>query len=188
MVYDLLAAHSQPGPNHLSETNSLYGAGERAALIERLVADHDALMHRLAEGHAPEFLEIPVSMPQAKVLYLVSAEGGLHMSTLAHRLGVTLSTVSGLVDRLVEHGLATRRDDPADRRQVVVGLTPEGESLIERFRELNHRQLRLLLADLSDADLAVIGHALELLTGAASGRRTDSAAAPAPVDHERNPA
>jgi DNA-binding MarR family transcriptional regulator len=155
-------------------------------LIERVVADHDVLMHRLAEGHAPEFLEIPVSMPQAKVLYLVSAEGGLHMSTLAQRLGVTLSTVSGLVDRLVEHGLATRRADPADRRQVVVGLTPEGDSLIQRFRELNHRQLRLLLVDLPDADLAVIDRAFELLTGAAAGRRTDAAAAAA--SQERNPA
>ena len=42
------------------------------------------------------------------------------MSDLVARLGVSLSTVSGLVDRVVDHGLATRREDPADRRQVVV--------------------------------------------------------------------
>ena len=76
-------------------------------------------------------------MPQAKLLYLLGASGELHMSDLVQRLGVSLSTVSGLVDRVVDHGLATRREDPADRRQVVVGLTPAGAAFIDRFRELN---------------------------------------------------
>ena len=78
-------------------------------------------MQRLADSHAPEFLEIDVTMPQAKLLYLLGAAGELHMSELVARLGVSLSTVSGLVDRVVDHGLATRREDPADRRQVLVG-------------------------------------------------------------------
>ena len=62
-------------------------------------------MRRLAELHAPEFLEIAVTMAQAKVLYLVGAAGEMHMSELVARLGVSLSTASGLVDRLVDHGL-----------------------------------------------------------------------------------
>ena len=76
-------------------------------------------------------------MPQAKTLHLVAAEGRIRMSVLATRLGVTLSTVSGLVERLVEAGCVVRHDDPVDRRQVVVTLTPEGDALIERFRDLN---------------------------------------------------
>ena len=56
---------------------------------------------------------------------------------------------------------------PVDRRQVVVSLTPEGEALIERFRELNRRQLRELLELLSDDDLAVVERAVRALTRAA---------------------
>ena len=56
-------------------------------------------MRSLAELHAPEFLEIAVTMPQAKLLYLLGASGEMHMSELVARLGVSLSTVSGLVDR-----------------------------------------------------------------------------------------
>lgn len=125
-------------------------------------------MHRLAAGHEPEFLEIDITMPQAKLLYLLSASGDLHMSEIVHRLGVSLSTVSGLVDRIVDHGLATRRDDPADRRQVVVGLTPAGTDFIDRFRELNARQLRDLLAVLDDDDLALVRDGLAALDRAAS--------------------
>ncbi len=125
-------------------------------------------MQRLAGGHAPEFLEIDVTMPQAKLLYLLGAAGDLHMSELVHRLGVSLSTVSGLVDRIVDHGLATRREDTADRRQVVVGLTAAGSEFIDHFRELNARHMRELLALMSDFDLALLRDALAALDLAAA--------------------
>jgi DNA-binding MarR family transcriptional regulator len=126
---------------------------ERTTIVDDVIAGYEELMHRMAGGHAPEFLEIAVTMPQAKLLYLLGAAGDLHMSELVARLGVSLSTVSGLVDRIVEAGLATRRDDPTDRRQVVVGLTPAGTDFIDRFRELNARQMRELLDLLDDAEL-----------------------------------
>ncbi len=124
-------------------------------------------MQRLADSHAPEFLEIDITMPQAKLLYLLGASGDLHMSDIVTRLGVSLSTVSGLVDRVVDHGLATRREDRVDRRQVVVGLTAAGAEFIDRFRELNARQMRELLAVLDDADLASVRDALAGLERAA---------------------
>ncbi len=140
----------------------------RAIVVDEVIAGYEALMQRLADGHAPEFLEIDVTMPQAKLLYLLGAQGDLHMSGIVARLGVSLSTVSGLVDRLVDHGLATRHDDPSDRRQVVVGLTSAGAQFIDHFRELNARQMRELLAVLDDGDLSLLRDALAALVRAAS--------------------
>ncbi len=128
-------------------------------------------MHCMADSHAPEFLEIAVTMPQAKLLYLLGSAGDMHMSALVARLGVSLSTVSGLVERLVEAGLASRRDDPADRRQVVVGLTAAGTALTDRFRELNARQMRDLLERLDEAELRLVSTALAALTRAADRAR-----------------
>lgn len=124
-------------------------------------------MRQMAGTHAPEFLEIAVTMPQAKLLYLLGAAGELHMSELVARLGVSLSTISGLVDRIVEAGLAARRDDPADRRQVVVGLTAAGTEFIDRFRELNAHEMRELLALLDDTELGVVREGLAALARAA---------------------
>ena len=90
------------------------------------------------------------------------------MSDLVQRLGVSLSTISGLVDKEVDQGLAFRRDDPVDRRQVVVALTPAGRDFIDRFRELNARQMRELLELLGDDDLAQVRDALAALAAAAS--------------------
>lgn len=140
----------------------------RAEMIRQILDGNEALMHRLSGMHAPEFLEIGITMPQAKALYLVSASSGIHMSELAARLGVTLSTVSGLVDRLVESGLVSRRDDPADRRQVVVDMTDTGRTLVERFRELNESMFVTLLHRLDDGDLRTIVRAIDALIRAAA--------------------
>lgn len=140
---------------------------DRQRAIAAVVAGYERLMHRLAERHTPDFLDIAVTMPQAKVLYVVGTAGRLRMSELAARLGVSLSTVSGLVDRLVDQGLLDRRDDPADRRQVLVSLTAAGVAFIDRFRELNAQQLEELLALLSEAELADVERALGHLDRAA---------------------
>lgn len=116
------------------------------------MSDYEVLLARMADANSPEFLDVDITMPQAKVLYLLTA-GDLHMSELVARLSVTLPTVSGIVDRLVEHGLVARRVAPADRRRVFVGLTPAGSALIDRFRDLNARQVRDLLSVLDDEDL-----------------------------------
>jgi DNA-binding MarR family transcriptional regulator len=152
----------------------------RASAIDEVIAGYEQLMQRLSEGHAPDFLEIDITMPQAKVLYLLGAVGDLHMSELVARLGVSLSTVSGLVDRIVDHGLASRRDDPADRRQVVVGLTPSGRDFINRFRELNARQMRALASVLDDGEVELVRQAMAALGRAAARVQP---AAPHPFAH-----
>ena len=145
--------------------------------IDAVVEHYDALMHRLIEGHAPGFTEVGITMAQAKVLYVVMAAGELRMSELAARLGVGSSSASGLADRLVELELLRRGDDPDDRRQVVVTTTPEAVALLERFRELNQRQLREMLSRLDADELDVVDRSLDIL-----GRAIDRAAAATTID------
>ena len=106
---------------------------------------YERMMQLLVLEDAPDFGDVGITMAQAKVLHVLAA-GPIHMTELVGRLRVTPSTTSGLVDKLVDQGLAARADDPADRRQVIVSATAAGLELMERFRELNSRQLRGLLA------------------------------------------
>jgi DNA-binding MarR family transcriptional regulator len=134
-------------------------------------------MHLLSAVHSADFLEVSVTMSQAKLLYVVAAAGEMHMAELPPRLGVSLSTVSGLVDRLVDQGLLARREDRADRRQVVVAPTEAGVAAIERFRELNVRQLRELLENVDPAVLADLVRVYAALVEAAAslaGRAGDA--------------
>ena len=123
-------------------------------------------MQRLIEDHATEFTEVGVTMAQAKVLYVVMAAGELRMSELAARLGIGLSSASELVERLVEVGYLRRHSDADDRRQVVVTTTPDAIELLERFRELNQRQLRALLGRLDREELDTVDRSIEILVNA----------------------
>jgi DNA-binding MarR family transcriptional regulator len=154
--------------NDLPETKHPYLPADRTSRIAGILDSIDDLVQHMSDGHTDAFLEIGITMPQAKMLYLVAADGGVRMSVLASRLGVTLSTVSGLVDRLVDGGLVDRHDDPADRRQVVVAVTAEGARLLERFRELNRRQMGDLLGTLADRDLATVSQAIGILARASA--------------------
>ena len=139
-------------------------------------------MQRLVAGHAPEFTEVTITMAQAKVLYVVTAAGRLRMSELAARLGIGSSSASELADRLVEMGLLERHHAADDRRQVVVSATADAVALLERFRELNQRQLRELLAQLDADELAVIERSFEVFERALDRR---AATAPDPTTTDR---
>jgi len=138
---------------------------DRPALASALVA-MDVFQHRMMAMHATEFTTLDVTMPQAKLLYVVATAGELSMSEIAARLGVTVSTSSGAVERLVELGLLARSDDPNNRRQVRVSVTEMGSTTLGQLRELSGRQLRTLLERVSDQDLAVVERAIRILSGA----------------------
>jgi DNA-binding MarR family transcriptional regulator len=78
----------------------------------------------------------------------------------------------------VDQGLLNRRDDPADRRHVVLRMTDAGTTQLQMFRELNEGQIRTLLSGLDAADLVVIGRALDVLAAAAARQAAAPSASP----------
>ena len=136
--------------------------------VDAVVEAYERFMQLISVGHAPELVEMSMSMAQMKVLYLLWARREVQMSELVGMLGVSISTVSGLVDRLVEAGLARRREDSVDRRHVVVGISDAGIELLDRFRELGQRQMRQLLDALDTEELDLVRRCIDLLTAAAS--------------------
>jgi len=135
--------------------------------VEHVVAGYQELVHVLSAGRTPEFPDSGLTMAQMKVLMLLSVGGETRMSDLAARLGISLSTLSSLVEKLVEGSLAQRRDDPRDRRNVLVSLSTNGESLLDTFQELGIRHLRDLLSQLDTDELSTVNQAVDLLVAAA---------------------
>jgi DNA-binding MarR family transcriptional regulator len=75
-----------------------------------------------------------ISLPRFDYLaQLYRHADGLRMNTLTRYLMVTGGSVTGLTDELEKDGLVQREDDPADRRSVLVRLTPSGRKTFERM-------------------------------------------------------
>ncbi|NLY88697.1 MAG: MarR family transcriptional regulator [Firmicutes bacterium] len=65
------------------------------------------------------------------ILHCLKLYPELSLKKLAQTLGVSTSGLSLIIDSLREEGLVVRKENPADRRQVVLALTTTGETLLE---------------------------------------------------------
>ena len=67
-------------------------------------------------------------------------------SFLAHMLGVTLSAVTALINRLHKMGLVTRERQEQDRRQVWISITDKGLQVLENVEERRNLLFALYLS------------------------------------------
>jgi DNA-binding MarR family transcriptional regulator len=107
-----------------------------------------------------------LSVPQFRVLTFLSHTPGAPLSSVAMHLGVTRSTASAIVDRLVRRKLVSRTAHPQERRCVVLTLTPAGAQHHQQAREAACAHMAKVLAGLSAADLVQITAGLTLLGSA----------------------
>lgn len=102
-----------------------------------------------------------LTMPQLHCLQAMAATGTTLTTHLARRMHVSVPTMTGRIDGLVGRGLVERRPDPADRRQVRLGLTPAGHRLLGRYQAIMDARLGELLAHLPPERKERLLHALE---------------------------
>ena len=76
-----------------------------------------------------------VTPPQLRVLVMIASRGPLNLGAVARGLGVHPSNATRACDRLVVAGLLDRRDDPADRRNLLLQLTEEGRTLVDQIMD-----------------------------------------------------
>lgn len=104
-----------------------------------------------------------LSIPQFRSLRFIQQNPDSSLSRLADHLGLTLPSVSKLIDGLVRQALINRQGAITDRRRITLRLTPTGESIVNSARANAQTNLANTLACLSDDDLKTVQRAMELL-------------------------
>jgi DNA-binding MarR family transcriptional regulator len=104
-----------------------------------------------------------ISIPQFRTLAFVQRNPDSSLSSLAEHLGLTLPSVSKLVDGLVNKKLVIRQESKVDRRRLTLVLTQTGASIVNSARAEAHASLAKKLAGLSDEELETIYQAMQLL-------------------------
>ena len=98
-----------------------------------------------------------VTLPRFDLMaQLDKAPDGMTLSDVSKRMMVSNGNVTGLVDRLVEQGLITRRPSPKDRRAQLVSLTAEGRRFFRAMARANGDWIADLLADLSSEEIETL--------------------------------
>ncbi|MGQ9729952.1 MAG: MarR family transcriptional regulator [Candidatus Zipacnadales bacterium] len=142
-------------------------------------------VHHPKRAHKPGDLDL--TLGQLDCMRLIDHMGSPSMSELSTALDLQPSTVTGLIDALVERGLVTRQEDPTDRRIVRVRLTNVGRQRKAKHRQAMRRYMMELLGDIADEDLRRIYDALCVLHSAAvrrAERMANEASGPERDQHE----
>jgi DNA-binding MarR family transcriptional regulator len=126
---------------------------ERALIIARLAEQQRGLGRFFARDRSMPLMASNLTMQQLKVVMLLSVQESASGQELARHLGVALGTVTGIVDRVVAHGLVSRREDPHDRRIRRVELTETGRQLTAEILDAGTAGYRRLLEHLDTETL-----------------------------------
>jgi DNA-binding MarR family transcriptional regulator len=87
-----------------------------------------------------------VTPPQLRVLVMIASRGPLNLGAVARGLGVHPSNATRTCDRMVTAGLLDRRDDPADRRNLLLQLTDKGRRLVDGVMDRRRAAIAEVLA------------------------------------------
>jgi DNA-binding MarR family transcriptional regulator len=141
---------------------------DRVAAIQRILDCSGSLFHQMDPGRDRAWQSIDLTMPQFKALICIARNHGATSSQIAKSLGVGLSTVTGIVDRLAEQDFVTRREDPVDRRITRVTPTATGQMLVDGVLRDRNELIGSILGRLDDDQLETVEHAFAYLIEAAS--------------------
>lgn len=131
-----LMQHCVPAHNFMEHMVPL-GCEEAMPLSTSLIY-HLFLLNSILERSANQEAERHhLTIPQWLALGCIGNEGkkGITHSELCHRLMLSKSPVTGIVDRLVRDGYAVRTVDPKDRRVSRIAINSSGEAAWKRVRD-----------------------------------------------------
>jgi DNA-binding MarR family transcriptional regulator len=97
-------------------------------LVRELVATYQAFTNYDAAG----IKQHDLTPPQADVVFTLGNTAGLTFKEIGELTLITKGTLTGVVDRLEEKGLVTRKPGLHDKRCMKVSLTRKGENLFQR--------------------------------------------------------
>ena len=148
---------------------------QRVRAADRILECSDQVFRCLHAGQTEAWFDIDLTMPQVKVLMCVAQHENATSGHVARALGVSLPTVTGLVDRLVEHEFVARREDPLDRRVTRVVPTQRGKALVQALLRYRREAMTSLLARLSAEQLETVERAFDYLASVAEPVRQEVA-------------
>ncbi len=152
----------------LEDESSLVASTEESAA---LVADTVPLVMRTIRAEMRSHRSPDLTVPQFRALGFLGRHPGASLSDVAEHIGLTLPSISKMVDRLETRGLVERHSAPGDRRRICLELTPLGSSTLKAATDATRVRLAELLVALSPEERAIVSQAMRSLrTVFGSGR------------------
>jgi DNA-binding MarR family transcriptional regulator len=122
------------------------------------------LLQGVSRRQNSEFMrKYRITGPQLGALRFVSLTPGISMRELSEKLYLHVSTMTGIVDRLVKKGYVQRERSKEDRRVVRLSITATGRRVIKKTPLAGMGLLIHTIGDLPDRQLREVHKVMSLL-------------------------
>lgn len=104
-----------------------------------IISDIKEVMRSIRKNIGCRFNSFNLTGPQGMIMGILSHSGKMKISDLSKKMGLSNSTVSGIIDRLEKQGLAERKRSDEDRRVVYVNVTEKFKKNFENnFKNIQY--------------------------------------------------
>lgn len=135
----------------------------------RVVSALRALVQLLRTGAGEATRRTGLSSAQLFILSKLADAPAPSVNALARRVHAHQSSVSVVVDLLVQRGLVVRAPDPADRRRRTIALTTKGRGLLRRAPDTVQSHLVQAIAALPSPKRSALRAGLEAVVTTIGG-------------------
>jgi DNA-binding MarR family transcriptional regulator len=137
-----------------------------------------AVDHGLSASSKQMDAHFGITGPQRLVIRIVGRHPGISAGRIAEILHVHPSTLTGVLARLVERSVLTRKADPGDARRALFSLTGQGKRLDELRTGTIEAKVRRALGKLSEREVEAARRVLGALAEALEPSKAGTSARP----------
>jgi len=124
-----------------------------SSLLGMLLGRTEQLKNRILDTHLAPY---GVTAPQFKVLVMVAQFGAETPADLCRMLSLDSGSMTRMLDRLEQKDLLGRTRSEADRRQVRLMLTPDGQQLSDLLPQIGAKAMNEMVGVLDSEELAML--------------------------------
>lgn len=129
----------------------------------RVIRAMKKVMNVFRQNMEGQFKEMNLTGPQGMLIGTLAHYGEMKVSDLSEKLGLSNSTVSGIIDRLENQELVKRTRSKEDRRVVYVSVTPMCDKTFKNRHEEVNNMLQQMMNKATAEELEVIFKGLDTL-------------------------
>ena len=167
----------------MDSSDNVFESEESRMLLQEQAAELEAMvpqvLRRLFAATNGTLEELPLA--QLRICNILQT-GPRSMSAIGEEIGISVSAVTQIADRMERSGLVERASSVEDRRLKHLSLSRHGETLMRERRERRVRRVVNVLQHLNEKDRVALMAALhQLLDAGLAAAYTDDCASADPV-------
>lgn len=124
------------------------------------------VIHGAGIGDADAWAKLDLTMPQMKVLMILSSRKEATVGNLAEIMEASLSNMTGILDRLKTQGLVERTPSRSDRRSVNIRLTGEAMKIFHQLNQSGFKKFSRILVNMTEDEREKVETGLTILANA----------------------